>query len=253
MHFLDLTLPTPAENLACDEALLDFFEEKGGDGALRFWEPDNYFVVVGYANRVEQEVNVGACEAAGIPIFRRCSGGGTVVQGPGCLNYSLIAPIEENGPLQGITAANRSIMERNRQAIEKLLSHRSGHPGTIEVCGHTDLALVTRHSSLFTRRKFSGNAQRRKKNFLLFHGTFLLKFDIPMIEKFLRMPSQEPDYRRGRSHETFLTNLDFPVDAVKTALRAVWNAGEPMKVVPRDAVASLARDKYVTKEWNFKF
>jgi lipoate---protein ligase len=74
-----------------------------------------------------------------------------------------------------------------------------------------------------------------------------------MIEKFLRMPSQEPDYRRGRSHETFLTNLDFPLDAVKTALRAVWNAGEPMKVVPRDAVASLARDKYVTKEWNFKF
>ena len=253
MKFLDLTLDMPAENLACDEALLDFFEEKGGEGALRFWEPDNYFVVVGYANRVEHEVNVAACEAAGIPIFRRCSGGGTVVQGPGCLNYSLIAPIEENGPLHGITAANRSIMERNRQALEKLLSHRSGHPGAVEVCGHTDLALVTHQSSLVTRRKFSGNAQRRKKNFLLFHGTFLLKFDIPMIEKFLRMPSKEPDYRRGRSHETFLINLDFPADAVKTALRAAWNAGEPMKVVPRDAVASLARDKYVTKEWNFKF
>jgi lipoate---protein ligase len=146
MHFLDLTLPTPAENLACDEALLDFFEEKGGDGALRFWEPDNHFVVVGYANRVDQEVNVGACEAAGIPIFRRCSGGGTVVQGPGCLNYSLIASIEENSPLQGITAANRSIMERNRQAIEKLLSHYSGHPGA----GHS--SLVTFHSSEILRQ-----------------------------------------------------------------------------------------------------
>ena len=49
MTFLDLTLPTPAENLAGDEALLDWFEENGGDGVLRFWEPANYFVVVGYA------------------------------------------------------------------------------------------------------------------------------------------------------------------------------------------------------------
>ena len=28
MKYLDLTLSTPAENLACDEALLDFCEER---------------------------------------------------------------------------------------------------------------------------------------------------------------------------------------------------------------------------------
>jgi lipoate-protein ligase A len=270
MCLLDLTLPTPAENLACDEALLDLFEEKGGDGALRFWEPKNYFVVVGYANRVEHEVNVAACEAARIPILRRCSGGGTVVQGPGCLNYSLIAPMEKNGPLQGITSANRFIMEQNRAAVEKLLARGSRRDealikkqetvqslvtsaATIEIRGHTDLALDPRRSTPDPALKFSGNAQRRKKNFLLFHGTFLLKFDIPMIERFLRMPSKEPDYRQGRSHGTFLTNLHFPPDLVKTALREAWKASEPLKVVPRDAIASLARDKYVTKEWNFRF
>ena len=95
MTFLDLTLPAPAENLACDEALLDWFEEQGGDGVLRFWEPDNYFVVVGYGNHVAIEANVPACEADGVPVLRRCSGGGTVLQGPGCLNYSLILKIEE--------------------------------------------------------------------------------------------------------------------------------------------------------------
>ena len=82
-----------------------------------FWEPRETFVVVGYANRVATEVNVAACAAKGVPIFRRCSGGGAVVQMPGGLNYSLILRITENGPTRNISAANQFIMERNRAAI----------------------------------------------------------------------------------------------------------------------------------------
>src|ERR1022692_3821247 len=120
MKLLDLSLPTPAENLACDEALLDSCEEENGGEILRFWEPREYFVVVGYANKVASEANVPACATDAIPILRRCSGGGTVLQGPGCLDYSLILKITEAGPLTGINSANRFIMERNRAALEKL-------------------------------------------------------------------------------------------------------------------------------------
>jgi lipoate---protein ligase len=253
MLLLDLTLPTPAENLACDEALLDFFEEHGGDGVLRFWEPKDYFVVVGYANQVQKEVNVTACDAEGIPILRRCSGGGTVLQGPGCLNYSLVLKIDEGGPLASITAANRSIMERNRKAIEGEIGDRRSEIG-IEIRGCTDLALATRHSSPGTQLKFSGNAQRRKKNFLLFHGTFLLNFDIALIDKFLRMPSKEPEYREGRSHTDFLTNVKLEAGAVKRRLIEAWSANGDLPAGRwRSQVALLARDRYVTKEWNFKF
>ena len=90
MKCLDLTLRTPAENLACDEGLLDFCEGGCGHEILRFWEPQTHFVVLGHANRVATEVDREACERLGIPVLRRCSGGGTVLQGPGCLNYSLI-------------------------------------------------------------------------------------------------------------------------------------------------------------------
>lgn len=267
MQLLDLTFKTPAENLAGDEALLDFFEEHGGDGVLRFWEPENYFAVVGYGNQVQTEVDVPACEAEGVPILRRCSGGGTVLQGPGCLNYSLVLKIEDRGPLASITAANKFIMERTREAVGNALagsSRREEAPiktsqslvtsaATIEVRGCTDLTLVTHHSSLVTALKFSGNAQRRKKNYLLFHGTFLLNFDIPLIGRFLRMPSKEPDYRESRSHKDFLTNLKLPSKVVKKAMQEAWGAEGPMEVVPDDAIALLARDKYVTREWNFKF
>ena len=175
-----------------------------------------------------------------------------MLQGPGCLNYSLVARIEENGPLASITSANKFIMERTREAVDGE-GRRQKAEGRIEIRGCTDLTLVTHHSSLVTSLKFSGNAQRRKKNYLLFHGTFLLNFDIPLIGKFLRMPSKEPDYRQNRSHKDFLTNLNLPSDGVKNAMREAWGAKRTMEVVPRDAIALLARDKYVTTEWNFKF
>ena len=125
MKLLDLTFPTPEENLACDEALLDWCDEGAGPEVLRFWEPQQHFVVVGHSNRIGREVKVEACREQGIPILRRCSGGGTVLQGPGCLNYSLILRIDSDPALQTVTGTNRFVMERNRAAVETLLARSS--------------------------------------------------------------------------------------------------------------------------------
>src|SRR5580698_1898211 len=120
MNCLDLTLPTPAANLACDEALLEAGEENAGGEVLRFWRPREYFVVVGYSNHIAVEVDMAACRREGVGVYRRCSGGGTVLQGPGCLNYSLVLKLAGNDALQNITAANRHIMGRHRNALTGL-------------------------------------------------------------------------------------------------------------------------------------
>ncbi|HEV2327669.1 MAG TPA: lipoate--protein ligase family protein [Verrucomicrobiae bacterium] len=247
MQFLDLSLPTPAENLACDEALLDWREKDGGDGILRFWESPETFVVVGYANKIRAEVDVARCEADKIPIFRRCSGGGTVLQGPGCLNYALILPIGGNSPLAGISGANKYIMDRNLEAIHSI----AGKSLSIKVRGCTDLAAADVSSPAF--QKFSGNSQRRHKEFLLFHGTFLLNFDLAAVGKFLIFPSRQPDYRADRSHGDFLRSLNLPAAAVKDAMKTVWKATEQLQTPPLSRVSALARDKYEAREWNLKF
>jgi lipoate-protein ligase A len=241
MRHLDLALPSPAENLACDEALLDALEENGGEEILRFWESLETFVVVGRANKIATEVNVAACQKRGIPIFRRCSGGGTVLQGAGCLSYALVLRIVENSPLANISSANQFIMKRNRAAIESAIHNLQS---AISVRGHTDLAL--------DGLKFSGNSQRRKKNFLLFHGTFLLNFDLALVGEFLRMPSFQPDYRAHRSHDDFLVNLNLTAGQVKTALQKIWNATEESKAIPKREIQKLAAQKYSTDEWNLK-
>jgi lipoate-protein ligase A len=245
MRLADLTLPTPAGNLACDEALLGWCEENDGEEILRFWESPEYFVVVGYANKIATEVNVVNCEAKKIPILRRCSGGGTVLQGRGCLNYALILRIAGNSPLASISSANRFIMERNRAAIEAECRSQNSEAG-ISVCGHTDLTLNL-------SKKISGNSQRRHKNYLLFHGTFLLEFNLALVEQFLQMPSKQPDYRKSRNHVEFLTNLGLPASKVKSAMQKIWNANVPFENTPLEKISKLVREKYSTREWNWKF
>lgn len=239
MKLFNLNLPSPAGQLAGDEALLDWCDRGHGEETLLFWEPRTTFVVVGYANKVATEVNVTACAAKGIPIFRRCSGGGTVLQGAGCLNYALILRITDDGPCRTITSANQFIMERNRAAIAALLPRPE-----ITVSGHTDLALGG--------LKFSGNSQRRKKNFLLFHGTFLLNLDLARVGEFLQMPSLSPGYRARRSHDDFLVNLNLPPEQVKAALQKVWSATEELLNFPEQETRELAAQKYATDVWNLK-
>ena len=254
MRLLDLTLPTAAENLAVEEALLDAAEAGGGGETLRLWEPLTPFVVVGYANQTATEVNLPACEQRGIPVFRRWSGGGTVVQLPGGLNYSLILRITENGPTRDITSANQFIMDRNRAALQAAL----GRPlPEVVVRGHTDLAITSAGTAI---RKVAGSAQRRRKQYLLFHGTLLLNCDLPLIGELLRMPTLQPDYRASRPHEEFIANLGLPPATVKAALARIWQAtparpadGEPLAPSLRQAIAKLTRDKYLTRAWNHKF
>lgn len=217
MKYLDLTLPTPQENLALDEALMDWCEEGLGTEVLRFWEAPQYFVVLGYSSKIESEVKLGSCRRAGVPVFRRASGGGTVLQGPGCLSYSLVLNIPERGPLAGIRSATCHIMNLHREALNPLA------PG-IKVCGTSDLTVG--------ERKFSGNAQRRKRRAFLFHGTFLLDFDLARVQELLEHPGRRPDYRADRSHADFLTNLRVPAARVKQQLKAAWDAAQPLARLP---------------------
>ena len=237
MKQLDLTLSTPEENLALDEALLDLCDT-GGEEVLRFWESDSHFVVLGYSNKIDEETNREICAQQKIKILRRVSGGGTVLQGPGCLNYSLILNTRHTD-VATVTGTNHFVMSRLRSALAKQL-HK---PVTIE--GHTDLAI--------NGLKFSGNAQRRKQNALLFHGTLLYHFDFEKVEGLLKPPPRQPEYRAGRSHRDFLMNLNEDEGTIKSVLAETWKAKTILESIPREAVQKLIEEKYSKEEWNSKF
>ena len=250
MQRLELNFSSPAEQLAADEALLDWCEAGQSGETLVFWEPRETFVVVGYGNKVASEVHLAACQARNVPVFRRCSGGGAVVQMPGGLNYGLLLRINPQGPTRNISSTNQFVMKQNCGAVQTALG---GPAPAVSVHGHTDLAVAVPGASPASWLKVSGNSQRRRRQYLLFHGTLLLNCDLRLLNELLPMPSVQPDYRAHRPHAEFVTNLNLPATAVKAALARAWNAAGELQPPPLDEIGKLAREKYARPEWNYKY
>lgn len=239
MKNIDLSFTRPEDNLAFDEALLDLCEEGSLGETIRFWETGRSFVVAGYSNKLESEVNLARCSQLDVPVLRRASGGGTVLQAPGCLNYALILRTDRGPDYSSTTRTNTAIMETHRAALSQLTGK------AVSVQGITDLVLDS--------RKFSGNAQRRKRHTLLFHGTFLYAMDPGPVEELLRLPTLRPQYRADRSHRDFIANLDATRSAIRSALIRAWGASESFSpaetTAARDRCAVLVSEKYARPEW----
>ena len=238
MKTLEHSLPEPAHNLACDEIMLDEVNGERSGPVLRFWESTRHCVVLGYGNSIKRECDTEACKRLGIPILRRISGGGAVLQGPGCLNYSLVMRINPGDATRSIGDTNCHIMTTHRKALSRALGQE------IAAQGHTDLTLGG--------VKFSGNAQRRRRSALLFHGTFLLGFDLSLLGQALRFPSSVPAYRDGRSHEAFCRNLPLAAGPIRAALSQAWQTDGQAEAPDTNAIDHLASRKYANPEWTHR-
>jgi len=233
MRLLDLTLPTLAENLALDEALLLEAEDGRGGEVLRFWEWPTPAVVVGAGGRLASDVDAQACLVDSVPIQRRASGGGTVLLGNGCLLFSLILRFGRDPALKDVHSSYRYILSRLKDALAPLLDSAP--------MGISDLAAAG--------RKFSGNAQQRKRDHLLHHGTLLYGIELAQLSRYLRSPEKQPAYREGRAHEEFLMNLPAASDQLRRLLIAEWKPESSTLAPPSMRIAELVAEKYGSPDW----
>lgn len=234
MRLLDLTLATLSENLALDEALLLEAEEGRGGEVLRLWEWPTPAVVLGSGGIVADDVDDGACQRDAVPLGRRSSGGGTVLLGRGCLLFSLVLAYTRSPRLTDIHASYRFILDHVTRALAPVAP-------VIEQQGISDLT--------WAGRKFSGNAQQRKRDHLLHHGTLLYSFDLSLVERYLKPPPRQPAYRAGRPHLDFVGNLVCEGTDLRRRLAQAWQA-EPRGVGwPQERVLWLVGEKYSRPEW----
>jgi lipoate-protein ligase A len=84
----------------------------------------------------------------------------------------------------------------------------------------------------------------------LFHGTFLLHFDLDLMSRVLRAPSRPPEYRARRSHDRFAMNLGIEAAALKGMLRETWKARERFGPLPGACLDTLLRERYRRPEWH---
>ena len=118
--------------------------------------------MLGASGRIGEDVDLDACRADGVPIARRSSGGGTVLIGPGALNFTVVLPVDADDRLRAVDTAQLYVLERSAEALR-------GSGPDVRVLGSGDLTL--------DGRKFSGSAQRRLKRWVMVHATILYGLD----------------------------------------------------------------------------
>lgn len=238
IHLSQLTLEQAAANIAFDEALLERAEATPAHPeVLRIWEPRENMVVVGRSSPIEREVNLDFCQRHNIPVFRRCSGGASIVTGPGCLMYAVLLDYRGRENLRMLEQAHQFVIDQLRLAVGRIGLE-------VQMQGTSDLT--------YQDKKFSGNSLRCKRNWMLYHGTILCDFNLQLIADCLGSPRRQPEYRRGRNHTEFLTLLPTDPHALRQAMIEQWSATEMLTTWSQEMTARLTEEKYLSDEWTYK-
>ena len=147
-------------------------------------------VVLGRGSQPDLEINVEAAKQDGIPVLRRRGGGCAVVLDTGNVIVSCALPLPGLG---GTKAAFRMISDWLIDAL--------GQTGVAHVrqAGISDLALG--------EHKIGGACIYRTKGLMYYTTTLLYQPDLDLVERYLKHPPREPDYRAGRTHTAFMGSL----------------------------------------------
>jgi len=157
---------------------------------FRFFESKQDVVVLSSSNKPEIEVNIQQCIKENVPILRRKGGGGTVVLGEGCLILTFAFYAKD-------VFGNNKYFHMINQLWIDALHHAGCH--NLAQNGISDISYLD--------KKIAGTSIFRKKHLLVYQGSLLVNPKMHLIEKLLAHPSREPEYRNGRSHDSFLTTI----------------------------------------------
>lgn len=173
-----------------DDALL---ENCFKDIEILVWKPKENVVVLGNGNQGEKECHFEACEKDGVPVLRRYGGGGAVVLHPGCLVVSLGIWVKDH-------FLNDFYFKQINQSLLDSFTSYSSKLSSMYQDGVSDLC--------YEGKKIVGTSLFRSRNYLLYQASILGDTKIDLIEKYLKHPSKEPSYRKGKSHKDFVIGLD---------------------------------------------
>lgn len=143
----------PAYNLAAEECILDY----GVCPSLVLYE-NRDAVVIGKNQNPWIECSADVVSGSGVPLFRRVSGGGTVIHGPGNLNIGFVVPRDgfDRKNQLGLIARALSVVGVAVEVTDR---------GDLYVRGH----------------KVSGNAMCYRKKHVLHHATLLVHADLERL------------------------------------------------------------------------
>ncbi len=248
MRYFDLSSSDVGQALGLEETLLKQLSQGTGPGKkdseiCLLWRPESFCAVLGTARAASGDLFLDNLKEDSVPVFRRRSGGGTVILGPGIPVVTLLMASDV-----GITAAY--------QRFSLLLGAVFSRMG-LEVHFERPADMA------FGSKKIAGLAQRRLKGAVLLTASILAENIKPDVIRYIREPSVEdsPQYRSGRGHTEFMTTLfelgfEQPGPSFQQALRDEMleqGASESSASASEISAAGRISQELTAPEWVWRF
>lgn len=237
IRLLETRYNSAAWNMALDEAMMQTAAESAAwVPSLRLygWKPSA--VSIGYFQSLQEEVDLEQCKSHGADVVRRITGGGAVFHDQE-ITYSFITKEYPVGIHDSYHQICGAVLDGLR---------------TLGIEGQ----FVPINDLLVNGKKFSGNAQTRKKGVLLQHGTILLQVDVDKMFSLLKVPNEKLKGKLIADVKQRVTSLNRPFDEVAAAIQkgfaqrfqAELEAGSPTAEELRRCGQLIS--KYSGMEWN---
>lgn len=155
------------------------------------YEQEKTEIVYGPACNPENEIYLYRCLENSIPVEKRRGGGGTVMLSPGVIVTLIVGKRNGKTPVQIFKHIHNSMI---------LLLDELGID-SVEQKGISDLAI--------DNRKILGSSLYLGSNPQLYYyqSSLMIQPDNSLMQRYLKHPPKEPDYRKNRSHDNFCTTI----------------------------------------------
>lgn len=209
MRLLDTGHMSAAANMALDKIVLEEVDSGSSIPTLRFLQFKPEAALVGYHQDVTLEIRTDYCNAHGIDVNRRITGGGSILFQESALGWELFGRLDEE-PFRG--------------SYERIL-HRICDIAAEGLAGMGIPARFRPRNDIEVEgRKISGTGGAALSRAAMFQGTVLIENEVESFLKALRVPVEK---LKKREIESLLERICFlsdlmqptpPVQTVKTAL-----------------------------------
>ena len=177
-RFIPLEVRDGYWNMALDEAIVTAVIRHESPNTLRFYKWNPSAASIGSHQSLSAEVDENFAKKKGFQIVRRITGGGAVFHDKdGEITYSIACPIKF---LENLNA--NSVLDQFEVITQGIVE------GLTLFGLKSDKGTVHCPALFLNGKKFSGNAQVRKKGHILQHGTILLDIDPERMYSVLKAP-----------------------------------------------------------------
>lgn len=249
-------------NMALDEAIFQLYLERRSPPTLRIygWSPP--CLTVGYSQSVAKDVDLARCQAEGIPVARRPTGGRAILHEAEA-TFGLVGHAPEGSIAHSYDQAARAVIAALAGlGLRAEVAGPRGRPdGSLRSGACFDAAFG--HEIVVGGRKIAGIAQARRQGGFLCQGTLLLDVDAARLFRLLKAPSEQTRQQSVQHFQSEVVSLRealgraVPWDEVALALargfaealEGPFIGGAP--TADETALAHhLLQDKYSNPAWN---